>query len=151
MLYNIEWSPEPHDRLQGCSFNIRLFPAWREAIAGLGWDQAHVDAWVADRGAMHLRRHFPASHFPELGEDIQRPLPHPAILQVLWGEWGPERIVVPGDATSLYLDHDSIYPGGATLASSNMDTMLQASLCLTIFCWVATAASFHILNQQPGG
>lgn len=126
MLYHIKhWSPHPE--MGGAGFSIALFPAWKEAVAQSGIDQANIDHLIKNVGPRWLKDH-------QFDGELSL-----YKLRIQWGEWGPEHLSVPGNACGLDIDSMGIGKpsGGAILTPHNVDSLWQASLLLTMFVHIA--------------
>lgn len=153
-LYDINWSPSIRE-MSGCGFNIRLFPAWKDAIASRGLTQELANNAIESMGRLWLDSHgYDKMYDPDAsGWDQERkgykPGPNArkmyeprTALRMKWGEWGPEHLTVPGNACGLDIDTGIclgvIRPkGGVLLTPHNVDCLQQASLLLTIFLFFA--------------
>jgi hypothetical protein len=148
MLYHIAgYNPSPG--MGDAGFCIKLWPAWREAVAGRALTQKEVDTGIANLGRSWLDGHgYNAIFDPDnCGPDAEnaplgpnaRPLYDVRSIRVSWGEWGPEHITVPGNACGLdkALNGFGAPRGGHILVPHNVDSVRQASLLLTVFLFFA--------------
>lgn len=122
-----------------------LWPSWREAAAESGVDQAGVDRAVDNMGRAWLNGCGFSRRFERDGKED--PLYRPLLdLRVTWGEWGPEHITIPGDATGLDICNGlGGPPDGKMLAPHNVDNIRQAHLLLVVFLFFADTL---VLNQE---
>lgn len=138
-------------------FSIQLYPGWRGLVERSQMDQERADHLIKNSGRWWLDscgydRIFDPDNCgidydpkkppgPEAG-----PAYKPLIdLRVKWGGWGPEHIMVPGDACGLDLDHHSPshVEGGAVLLPHNVDTWKQKNLLMIVFLHIAYSLSFY--------
>ena len=121
-LYHIDGLCPRTDIAMGrCGFNIQLFPDWKKAVDKSGLTQQKINTlldnmhrpWLDGCGYDAL---FDPDETPE--ERWKRhhglltanpgPNTHPLYgrteLRIQWGEWGPEHLVVPGDACGLDIE-----------------------------------------------
>ena len=143
-LYHINLGTPVRD-MGGFSFEILLWPEWKEAVARRGLTQREANKLVEN---MH-RRWLDACGYDQtcgFGDKPERPLYDQHCIHILWGEWGPEHISVPGNGCGLDIDHGLHRPkDGMALAPHNVDCMRQAFLLLLIFNWFAHDL---FLNEQ---
>ena len=136
MLYHIKgWGPRRE--MNGAGFSIMLYPEWKELVARQNIDQAKCDHLCRESlGPLWLEQHGYDGDYAKYQ------------LSVRWGEWGPEHIQVPGSAAGLNNDRYCQMHApeeGVILTPHNVDTIQQASLCLTVFCWIA---DYMILEED---
>lgn len=130
-MYKIKsWMPDRTLQSNGASFGIVLTPDWKAAVAKSKIDQETVDTMIRRIGSAVLEGHGMA---PELD------------LRMIWGEWGPEYIRAPGNACELHLDQQpiGILPGEAQLVCHNVDSLVQASILLTLFLRIAEILEYE--------
>lgn len=115
----------PNGNMGGAGFYIILTQKWKEAVTKSDIDQKAVDNLIQSIGNDILQAHGYKSVEQHLLS---------CSLRVIWGEWGPEHIIVPGNACSLDINnHDN----EIVLTPHNIDTVSQASMLLTLFVYIA--------------
>lgn len=108
-------------------FTIDLSPEFRSAVMRSGLDQEQINRWreamgpglLCAAGYRNVRWHQ---------------------LRVLWGEWGPEHIDVPGNACGLDINRSAfgcLFAGGYSLQPHNVDSLAQKYLLLMTFTELA--------------
>jgi hypothetical protein len=131
MLYHIAGlCPRTDIDMSRCGFAVKLFPAWKDAVAAYQppLAQGHVNQAIRNLGAAWLAG---------CGFDTKIWEPRTS-LRVSWGEWGPEHITVPGNACGLDLDDGIGKPhGGKILQPHNVDSIQQAHMLLVVFTFFA--------------
>jgi hypothetical protein len=161
MFYSIG-GLEPRKTMGGAGFQIKLWPAFREAVANINRTQENYEKLLKNMGRAWLDCcGFNAVFDPDnCGFQADRKLPpgpnaRPLYepnqqLRISWGEWGPEHITVPGSACGLDIDRDG--PGrprgGAILLPHNVDSWAQAQLLLVVFCWIADDLALNMEIKQ---
>ena len=133
LLYHIRYHPIMG--MGGMGFQVQLFPQWKEEIAKLNLTQKEIDYWLEETGKHLYKEHFP--QYESIGGISD--------YNIMWGEWGPEHITVPGDACGIDKT-DSI--GIITLNPHNVDSFAQMSLLLTTFCHFADLIVTTMLYRQ---
>lgn len=120
----------PNGEMGGAGFNIILTPKWKEAVAKSEINQEKVDNLIQNTGNYILKGHR--------RDTVEEHMLY-CYLRVIWGEWGPEHITVPGNACGL--DIDTCCPGclqeEVVLTPHNVDSVYQASMILTLFTEIA--------------
>lgn len=142
----------PRPQMSGAGFGIKLWPAWKDAVAKYNLTQKQVNAAIERLGRDWLDGcGFNSIYDPDnCGFDRDktkkpgpnaRPMYEPRTsIRVTWGEWGIEHITVPGNACGLDIDSSLGAPrGGRSLTPHNVDSLAQAHLLLVVFCWFADA------------
>ena len=132
-LYHLcSWHPS-HD-MGGCGFNIKLYPAWKDAVAAYALD---ADAVEHARVTMS-KQWLEGFGFPSDEIAIR------TSIRLSVGPWGVEHITVPGNACGLDLDDRPFAPsGGRLLSPHNVDSIRQAGLLLAIFSFFADTLVLH--------
>jgi hypothetical protein len=116
-----------------CGFAVKLYPAWKDAVAAYPLSQQHADNAVRSMGRAWLAG---CGFDLELYAASDVELRHS--VHIKWGEWGPEHITVPGNACGLDLDDGIGKPaGGKILQPHNVDSIQQAHLLLVVFTFFA--------------
>jgi hypothetical protein len=151
MMYHIfGLCPRTDISLGRCGFGIKLYPAWRNAVAASGLTQATINsaiknlhrAWLdgcgydklSDPGVSIWEEQKPGY---KPGQNA-RPLYDVHSIRIAWGEWGPEHISVPGNACGLDISDGINAPeNGRILTPHNVDSFAQVILLLTIFTTLA--------------
>jgi hypothetical protein len=152
MYYDIEsFCPIPKCGMGAHSFSITLYAGWKELVEMACLDQDRVDRLIELRG----REWLDACGFDRIfdpdncGFDADKTLPPgprayptyrpPTDLRIKWGEWGPEHIMVPGDACGLNIDKHcpGLCDDSACLLPHNIDTWNQKNLLMIAFTKVA--------------
>lgn len=125
-MYRIDhWDPDTK-KMSGCGFAIKLYPEFKEMVKQSGYDQDNINALLSKMAPTWLRDH---------GFD-----PEYSRIMVKWGEWGPEHIMVPGNACGLDKHYNGVdFRECLVLLPHNVDTLKQASLILTVFCRLESA------------
>lgn len=120
----------PNGEMGGAGFNIILTPKWKEAVAKSEINQEGVDNLIQNIGNYILKGHR---------RDVVDKHMLFCYLRVIWGEWGPEHITVPGNACGLDIDTrcPGCLPEEVALTPHNVDSVYQASMILTIFSRIA--------------
>jgi hypothetical protein len=156
MMYHITGlCPRTDTDLSRCNFSIKLYPAWKEAVVKSKLNQGNIKTYIKNLhrywldGCGYGRKYDPdkdplddwkEKHLGEaarLGPNAKY-LYEEHHIRILWGEWGPEHITVPGDACGLDLTDSIASPqDGKVLSPHNIDSMSQVLLLLTIFTDVA--------------
>lgn len=142
MFYSIDGlCPNREIGMGGYGFNIKLWPAFKEAVAFSGLTQDRVDGAINSLGKEWLV----CCGWDSLAKGY-RPT---SAIRVSWGEWGPEHITVPGNACGLDIDRCPLGapPGGQVLVPHNVDCWNQVNLLLIVFCWLAETL---VLCEQSG-
>lgn len=159
-LYHIQgWTPSPGMSCAG--FSVLLFPEWKVAIVDLRLTQESVNSIIERIGRSLLDDHgydgmfdpdncgYDADQNAKPGPNARKMYTPGSDLRVMWGEWGPEHITVPGNACGLDLnDGISAPPDGRALSPHNVDTIYQASLLLTIFLHFANSLVCDQLSAE---
>lgn len=155
MHYDIEGlEPLDHVSVGRHAFCITLHPGWFELVRDSKLTQEWIDRVIGQRG----RRWLDCCGFDSMfdidncGADADRSKPPgPRAeksykplqdLRVQWGPWGPEHIVVPGNACGLDLDTSGgamATSGGRVLCPHNIDTWEQKNLLLIVFTFIASS------------
>ena len=124
ILYSIEYLC-PTGGMSGCGFNIKLFPAWKEAIDKLNLNQEWIDKRIEFSREDWLKKCM---------SWIKDPSFHKYDVRISWGEWGPEHLSVPGNACGLDIGTGIGRPtDGKILTPHNVDSVSQAFLLLVMF------------------
>lgn len=161
MFYHI-YGLCPTREMSGAGFAIKLWPAFRDAVAERGMTQENANTAVKTMGRAWLDGCGFSAMFdpdnPGYDPDVDsgkkkmgpnaRPLYEPNHdLRVSWGEWGTEHINVPGNACGLDIDRHGIGrpEGGMIVLPHNVDSIRQAHLLLVVFCWFADCI---VLDQE---
>lgn len=145
-------------------FSIKLYPAFKEAVAVSEIDQAGVHRALDNMGrdwldACGYNGIFDIDNCgfhadPSLPPGPKaRPMYEPnRDMRVSWGEWGPEHISVPGNACGLDIDVRGFGSpdGGAILYPHNVDSWSQKQLLLITFCWFAETIALNYECKQRG-
>lgn len=120
----------PNGEMGGAGFGIILTPKWKEAVAQSEINQEKVDNLIRNLGNYILK-----GHRRERVEEHMLP----CYLRVVWGEWGPEHIMVPGNACGLDIDTrcPGCRPDEVALTPHNVDSVFQSSMILTLFTKIA--------------
>ncbi len=139
-------------------FAIDLHPSVPKLVTKSGLGQEHVDTYLERAGRTWLdAAGFNAVFDPDNcgawadpkkppGPDAH-PLYRPGMdLRVTWGEWGPEHITVPGNATGLDLGTDMgcLFRRGQSLAPHNVDSLAQKYLLLIVFTALAEQVAMAV-------
>jgi len=155
-MYHIQYLCPRTDIAMGrCGFAIALFPAWKNAVAASGLTQDDIDqliknchrAWLdgcgyngmidPDEDPRARWEHEKLGKEQTFGPNAYH-LYWEHDIRVAWGEWGPEHIIVPGNACGLDLDNGLGRPkGGKMLQPHNIDSYGQVILLLTVFTSIA--------------
>lgn len=120
----------PNGNMGGAGFSIILTPEWRDAVSKSEINQEGINNLIEILGNKILEGH---------GRNPMEKHMLPYYLRVIWGEWGPEHITVPGNACGLDIDTHCIgcLDGEIALTPHNVDSVSQASMILTIFVQIA--------------
>lgn len=131
----------PRQMPAGGSFGIALSPQWKDAVEKSKLNQSAVNELIDRVGNDILRGH--GFDPVEEGEIHYR-------IRVGWGEWGPEHITVPGNACGLDIAHSPIggFPGEVQLLPHNVDSLIQASMILTVFVKIAEILEYECLERN---
>lgn len=128
-MYKLQgWCPS--GEMGGAGFAIILTPKWKEAVSQSNINQEKMDNLIRNMGNYILK-----GHRREAVEEYMLP----CYLKVVWGEWGPEHITVPGNACGLDIDTrcPGCRPDEVALTPHNIDSVYQASMILTLFIKIA--------------
>jgi hypothetical protein len=162
MVYHIYGlCPRTDIDMSRAGFGVKLWPAWRDAVRELNLDQRQVNTAVGRMGRAWLDGcGYGDIYDPDncgFDRDKQRkpgpnakPTYEPNLsLRVLWGEWGPEHITVPGNACGLDISSGFGCPmGGKSLEPHNVDTIAQAHLLLVVFTWFADCVVLELQKRE---
>lgn len=142
--------------MSGWGFNIVLYPEFKQIVSNSRLDQKDINNAVNNMGRSWLdgcgfdnmydpdNYGIQTNHNLPPGPNAHRLYEPNRALTVRWGEWGPEHISVPGNACGLDIDRE-MSDGSTHLYPHNVDSMHQAMLLLTVFCWFAETLTmdFH--------
>ena len=133
-------------------FAVDLSPEWREAVGKSGLGQAEIDSYLRNAGRQWLDcAGYDAWYDPDncgawadpkkpRGPNARKMYEPCRDMRVMWGEWGPEHITVPGNACGLDIDRHtfgSLYHEGRMLQPHNVDSLKQKYLLLIVFTQIA--------------
>lgn len=132
----------PRQMPAGGSFGIALSADWKKAVTrSETLNQKSVNALIQRIGNDILLGHG-FDKVPE-NEIHNR-------IRVGWGEWGPEHITVPGNACGIDIELSPMggFPGEAHLLPHNVDSLIQASMILTVFVKIAEILEYESLERN---
>jgi len=143
-MYNIHYYPSPS---RDAGFMVYLFSDWKRAVSLSGITQETINDFILHSGLIQLILHFPhvGKDWPWYkGNKLAKPIESFSAeekllvitkdLDITWGEWGPERISVPGNGwCGIYLDHSKVKDDSAALVPHNVGSLEQFSLLMYIF------------------
>jgi len=128
MLYHIKglW-PRINQPMSGYGFEVMLYPDWQAAVGRSNITQKQIDYFCENYGRSWLAAYGFTGQYDR--------------LDIGWGAWGPEHIIVPG-VNCAGINNDDFCQmgaprGGRILTPHNIDTLAQAGLILTAFLYLA--------------
>jgi len=139
-LYQIVTGIPRRGECAGFSFEIKLWPAWKDLIAASDpWTPEEWKNFYENVGNPLLDAcgYSEISSFAE-GDSHRLFDATRGAIRIQWGDWGPEHITIPGNGCGLDLDDGLHAPrGGRVLVPHNVDVLKQAYLLQLIFNWIA--------------
>lgn len=89
LLYHIPTIYPDVNKMGGCGFSVKLYPAWKELVAASDLSNDRIQEIVRCEAAGWLAGHGYDSSYDK------------SSIRIKSGEWGPEHITIPGNACGL--------------------------------------------------